>query len=145
MYALLRPSPPSEATLIPVWKTKHQSTGHSQFLPGGFTLFPLLYRKWHCGQIFRNFYSISWRTLAWFRGFVLFYFFFFHFNEPSIWEISSQSHVTNTKLKPSVQIKQLGAFVPQRAEMCSSFSLREHTLSLSFFFFPNTEDASVSA
>lgn len=145
MYALLRPSPPSETTLIPVWKTKHQSTGHSQFLPGGFTLFPLPYRKWHCGQIFRNFYSISWRTLAWFRGFVLFYFFFFHFNEPSIWEISSQSHVTNTKLKPSVQIKQLGAFVPQRAEMCSSFSLREHTLSLSFFFFPNTEDASVSA
>lgn len=146
MYASLRLSPSSEATLIPFWRTKHQSIGHSQFLPGRFTLFLLPYRKRHCSQIFRNFYSISWRNLAWFRGFVLFYFFFpFHFNEPSIWEISSQSHVTSTKLEPSVQIKQLGAFVPQWAEMCSSFSLRERTLSLSFFFFPNTEDASVSA
>ena len=83
----------------------------------------------HSGLLF--FGGVSFGLQGW-----VFFFFFFHFNEPSIWKISSQSHATNTKLEPSVQIKQLGAFVPLRAEMYGSFRLRGPTLSLNSFFFP---------
>lgn len=91
----------------------------------------------HSGLLF--FGGVSFGLQGWF------FFFSFHFNEPSIWKISSQSHATNTKLEPSVQIKQLGAFVPLRAEMYGSFRLRGPTLSLNSFFFPLTQKKPQSA